>query len=207
MKKHGEHESDEADGRDPWWQRGCSGPVRDRHPGAFCASGAWIDLSSRIKSDRVNLNLFPKTIRDYTAYGISDALALADAYGFYYNRALFAKRRDSSRAPRSLAQLGLREEAAQRDADGDQGSCKLQPAHELVRELAVPLGPLVGATWMKNGSRTSPAIPAGRRSAVAEEPRRLVRIQEPRQVAGKRRGRWTASNAFPDRQAGDELRR
>ena len=24
---------------------GCSGPVRDRHPGAFCASGAWIDLS------------------------------------------------------------------------------------------------------------------------------------------------------------------
>ena len=94
-EEHGEHESDEADGRDPWWQRtGCSGPVRDRHPGAFCASGAWIDLSSRIKSDRVNLNLFPKTIRDYTAYGDQRCALplLADAYGFYYNKALFAKR-------------------------------------------------------------------------------------------------------------------
>ena len=36
--------------------------------GAFCASGAWIDLSFPVKSDRVNLNLFPKRSRDYTAY-------------------------------------------------------------------------------------------------------------------------------------------
>ena len=60
----------------------------------------------------MNLNLFPKTIRDYTAYGDQRCALplLADAYGFYYNKALFAKAGLKS-APRSLAQLGLREEA------------------------------------------------------------------------------------------------
>ena len=36
--------------------------------GAFCNSGAWQDLNRYIDADKFDMNQFPKTIRDYTAY-------------------------------------------------------------------------------------------------------------------------------------------
>ena len=61
--------------------------------GAFCPTGAWIDLGPYLKNDGVDASIFPTAPRDYTAYeGKRCALPmLADAYGLYYNKTLLAK--------------------------------------------------------------------------------------------------------------------
>ena len=35
--------------------------------GAFCNSGAWTDLNDRIDADKMDMEQFPETIREYTA--------------------------------------------------------------------------------------------------------------------------------------------
>src|SRR5438270_987532 len=61
--------------------------------GIYCGTGAWIDLASFLKKDSIDLSQFPKTSLYYTQYkGKRCALPLlADSYGLYYNKALFAK--------------------------------------------------------------------------------------------------------------------
>ena len=61
--------------------------------GAFCNSGAWQDLNDYIDADNFDMNQFPKTIRDYTAYKDKRCALpfLADTYGLYYNKKLLAK--------------------------------------------------------------------------------------------------------------------
>ena len=53
--------------------------------GAFCNSGAWQDLNRYIDADKFDMNQFPKTIRDYTAYKDKRCALpfLADSYGLY----------------------------------------------------------------------------------------------------------------------------
>jgi multiple sugar transport system substrate-binding protein len=61
--------------------------------GAFCSSGAWIDLQPYIDRDNVDINQFPPAVREYTEYqGTRCAMPLlADVYGLYYNKDLLAK--------------------------------------------------------------------------------------------------------------------
>jgi multiple sugar transport system substrate-binding protein len=61
--------------------------------GVYCGTGAWIDLSSFLKKDKIDLSQFPKTSLYYTQYkGKRCALPLlADSYGLYYNKTLFRK--------------------------------------------------------------------------------------------------------------------
>ena len=167
--------------------------------GAFCASGAWIDLSSRIKSDRVNLNLFPKTIRDYTAYGDQRCALplLADAYGFYYNKALFAKAGIKS-PPKSLAQLSAdAKKLTQREADGTIEVLGFNPLMNWYENSPSHWGPLVGATWMKNGKSNLAGDPSWATLLRWQKSlvdwygyKNLVKWQA---SAGDE---WTASNAF-----------
>ena len=59
----------------------------------YCSSGGWIDLAPYPKRDKIGVNIFPDATRYYTPVpGHRCALPLlADAYGFYYNKALFTK--------------------------------------------------------------------------------------------------------------------
>jgi multiple sugar transport system substrate-binding protein len=61
--------------------------------GAFCNSGAWIDLQPYIDRDKVDINEFPKAVQDYTEYqGTRCAMPLlADVYGLYYNKDMLAQ--------------------------------------------------------------------------------------------------------------------
>ncbi|HET6825827.1 MAG TPA: extracellular solute-binding protein, partial [Amnibacterium sp.] len=61
--------------------------------GQYCSSGAFQDLSSYISRDKVDLTQIPQASRDYTTYkGKRCAMPLlADVYGLYYNKAMFAK--------------------------------------------------------------------------------------------------------------------
>src|SRR3954447_25481782 len=62
--------------------------------GEFCTSHAFVDLSSFLKKDGIDpAATFPKAQLDYTKFkGNQCSLPLlSDAYGLYYNKAMFAK--------------------------------------------------------------------------------------------------------------------
>src|SRR3954469_12444281 len=61
--------------------------------GAFCSSGGWIDLKDYIDRDKVDINVIPKAVQGYTEFdGKRCSMPmLADTYGFYWNKKLFAK--------------------------------------------------------------------------------------------------------------------
>jgi multiple sugar transport system substrate-binding protein len=167
--------------------------------GAFCDSGAWVDLTSRIREDKVNLNLFPKTIRDYTAYGDKRCAMplLADAYGFYYNKALFAKAGIKS-PPKTLEQLSAyAKRLTQRNADGSIEVLGFNPLMNWYENSPSHWGPMVGATWMKNGKSNLAADPGWAKLLRWQKSlvdwygyKNLVKWQA---SAGDE---WTASNAF-----------
>jgi multiple sugar transport system substrate-binding protein len=74
--------------------------------GVYCGTGAWINLASFLKKDNVDMTQFPKTTLYYTQYkGKRCALPLlADSYGLYYNKAMFAKA-GLKRPPKTFTEL------------------------------------------------------------------------------------------------------
>jgi multiple sugar transport system substrate-binding protein len=167
--------------------------------GAFCASGAWLDLSSKIKSDKVNLNLFPQTIRDYTAYENKRCAMplLADAYGFYYNKAMFAKAGIKS-PPKTLSQLSAyAKRLTVKNADGSIKVLGFNPLMDWYENSPVHFGPMTGATWMKDG-----------KSNLANDPNWAVLLRWQKSLVdalgydnlkrweASAGDEWTASNAF-----------
>jgi multiple sugar transport system substrate-binding protein len=167
--------------------------------GAFCGSGAWIDLNSRIKADHLNMKLFPKTIRDYTLYGSKRCALplLADAYGFYYNKALFAKAGIKT-PPKTLAQLSAyAKRLTQRDPDGSIKVLGFNPLMSWYQNVPAHFGPMTGATWMKNGKSNLAGDPAWAQLLRWQKSlvdwfgyKNLVKWEA---QAGDE---WTASNAF-----------
>ena len=59
--------------------------------GKFCSTGAWTNLNDDIKKSNLDMSMFPKAALSFSGYkGNQCSLpALADAYGLYYNRAMF----------------------------------------------------------------------------------------------------------------------
>jgi multiple sugar transport system substrate-binding protein len=88
--------------------------------GSFCKTGAWIDLGPLLKKDKVDMDNFTKTPLYYTQYkGKRCALPLlADTFGLYYNKALFAKA-GLKRPPRTMSELSAyAKKLTQRNPDG-----------------------------------------------------------------------------------------
>jgi multiple sugar transport system substrate-binding protein len=129
--------------------------------GAFCASGAWTDLNDRIDADKLDMEQFPQTIRDYTAYGDKRCAMplLADAYGFYYNKSLLAKAgiKGSPKTVDELADYAKR--LTQRNPDGSLKIVGFDPLLNWYENAPVHWGPMWGATWMQDG-----------KSAIAKDP-------------------------------------
>src|SRR4051794_15907310 len=61
--------------------------------GVYCGTGGWIDLAPLMKKDGISTTQFPAATNYYTQYGGKKCALplLADTYGLYYNKALFAK--------------------------------------------------------------------------------------------------------------------
>src|SRR5438477_2875576 len=74
--------------------------------GNYCGSGGWIDLTPLLKKDHIDPAIFPPAPRYYTQYeGKRCALPLlADDYGLYYNKVLFAKAGIKS-PPKTMSEL------------------------------------------------------------------------------------------------------
>jgi multiple sugar transport system substrate-binding protein len=72
----------------------------------YCGTGGWIDLSSLMKASGISTSMFPATTNYYTQYGGKKCALplLADAYGLYYNKALF-KKAGIAGPPKTIAEL------------------------------------------------------------------------------------------------------
>jgi len=74
--------------------------------GTYCGSGGWINLAPLMAQSHINAAMFPPATRYYTQYnGVRCALPLlADTYGLYYNKDLFAKAGIKS-PPKTMSEL------------------------------------------------------------------------------------------------------
>jgi multiple sugar transport system substrate-binding protein len=129
--------------------------------GAFCNSGAWQDLNHYIDADNFDMNQFPKTIRDYTAFKDKRCALpfLADSYGLYYNKDLFAKS-GITQPPKTVDELAAdAKKLTIRNPDGSLKVVGFNPLMGWYENAPVHWAPMWGATWMngdKSGLADSP---------------------------------------------------
>jgi multiple sugar transport system substrate-binding protein len=119
--------------------------------GSFCASGAWTDLGPRMKADGLSTDLFPPAVQSYIQFrGKQCAMPmLADVYGLYYNKAMFAKA-GITRPPRTLSELTAdAKKLTQRSADGTIKVAGFDPTWGFYENAVAHYAPLVDAKWTK----------------------------------------------------------
>jgi multiple sugar transport system substrate-binding protein len=131
--------------------------------GKFCSSGAWVDLGPYLSRDKIDLNQLNATTRSYTEFdGKRCAMPfLADAYGMYYNKDLFAKAGIAG-PPKTLDELT--EDAKKltvKNADGSLKTVGFLPLFDFYENAPAHLAPAVGAKWLtadgKSAVGTDPA--------------------------------------------------
>jgi multiple sugar transport system substrate-binding protein len=117
--------------------------------GNFCGTGAWIDLKPYIDRDKVDLGQIPPAVRSYTQYkGKRCAMpALADVYGLYYNKKLFAKAGISA-PPKTVSELTAdAKKLTQRNPDGSLKVVGFDPVMGFYETVHAHLAPSWGAKW------------------------------------------------------------
>ncbi|MBM2617244.1 ABC transporter substrate-binding protein [Actinoplanes sp. LDG1-06] len=125
--------------------------------GKFCASGAWVDLKQYIDRDKVDLNQLNATTRSYTEYqGKRCAMPfLADAYGMFYNKDLFAKA-GLSAPPKTLDELtAYAKKLTVKNADGSLKTVGFLPLYDFYENAASHLAPAVGAKWLTDDGKSA----------------------------------------------------
>ena len=131
--------------------------------GVYCKTGGWIDLAPYLKRDKIDVNIFPAATRYYTQYqGTRCALPLlADAYGFYYNKALF-KKAGLTRPPRTLTELSAyAKKLTTRKADGSLDVVGYDPVFGFYQNSIGAYQPLVGAKYFDSSGKSSLATDPG----------------------------------------------
>ena len=124
--------------------------------GLFCSSGGWIDLKPYMDKSKIDAGMFPQAVQTYTEYqGKRCALPmLADTYGLYYNKDLFAKAGITS-PPKTMSELT---EAAKKLTVRDGDSFKVvgfDPAQGFYENAPAHYGPLFGAAWVDGDNKSA----------------------------------------------------
>jgi len=132
--------------------------------GSFCSTGAWIDLGPYMKKDHLSASMFPTASAYYTQFkGTRCALPmLADVYGLYYNKALFAKA-GIARPPRTIAELTAdAKKLTQRDASGKITVIGFNPFLAWYENAESHFAPMWGARWTNAEGRSTLNTPQWR---------------------------------------------
>jgi multiple sugar transport system substrate-binding protein len=125
--------------------------------GKFCSSGAWVDLTPYIQRDKVDLNKLNATTRQYTQFdGKRCAMPfLADAYGLFYNKDLFAKAGISG-PPKTLDELiADAKKLTVKNPDGSLKTVGFLPLFDFYENAAAHLAPAVGAKWLTDDGKSA----------------------------------------------------
>lgn len=121
--------------------------------GQFCSSGALQDLTPYLRKDKVDLNVFPKAVQEYTQYkGDRCTLPLlADDYALYSNTALMK----GNPPPKTIGELtALAKKLTVRAPDGTIKVAGFLPSVAYYEHVPEHLaGPAFGATWLNAQGR------------------------------------------------------
>jgi len=121
--------------------------------GEYCGTGAWINLGPYIKRDHVNIGVMPAAVQNYTEFN-GDRCALpdlADAYGLYYNKTMFAQAGITS-PPKTFTELTQdAEKLTKFNPDGSIKIAGFVPTSSFYENAAAHLAPLWNAQWDENG--------------------------------------------------------
>jgi multiple sugar transport system substrate-binding protein len=125
--------------------------------GAFCGSGAWVDLKSYMKRDGVSDTIFPPAPRSYTQFeGTRCALPmLADAMGLYYNEDML-KKAGLDGPPKTISELT--EYAKKLTVKNPDGSLKVvgfNPVMNWYSNTPANFGPMFGAKWTDGAGKST----------------------------------------------------
>jgi multiple sugar transport system substrate-binding protein len=118
--------------------------------GAFCNSGAWIDLKPYMQRDGIKDTIFPPAPRAYTQYrGTRCALPmLADAYGLYYNEKLL-REAGLNGPPKTTDELvSYAKKLTKRNPDGSLRVVGLDPSFGWYENTPASMGPMFGGQWV-----------------------------------------------------------
>src|SRR6185312_4500882 len=110
--------------------------------GSFCSSGAWTDLGPRMKADGLSTDIF---------FGGKQCAMpmLADVYGLYYNKAMFAKA-GITHPPRTMSELTAdAKKLTQRSGDGTIKVAGFDPTWAFYENAVAHYAPLFDAKWTK----------------------------------------------------------
>ena len=123
--------------------------------GLFCSSGGWIDLKPYMDKSKIDAGMFPQAVQTYTEYqGKRCALPmLADTYGLYYNKDLFAKAGITS-PPKTMSELTAdAKKLTVRDGDSFK-VVGFDPAQGFYENAPAHYGPLFGAAWVDGDNKS-----------------------------------------------------
>ena len=123
--------------------------------GLFCSSGGWIDLKPYMDKTKIDAGMFPQAVQTYTEYqGKRCALPmLADTYGLYYNKDLFAKAGITS-PPKTMSELTAdAKKLTVRDGDSFK-VVGFDPAQGFYENAPAHYGPLFGAAWVDGDNKS-----------------------------------------------------
>ena len=146
--------------------------------GAFCGSGAWIDLQPYIDRDNVDINAFPEAVRTYTEYnGTRCAMPLlADDYGLYYNKDMFAKAGIKG-PPKTISELDADAKKLTTNSGDDLDVVGFDPSIGFYENAAAHYAPPWDAQWFDGDEAAFASDPAWADMLdLGQEPDRLVRV-------------------------------
>ena len=125
--------------------------------GAFCSSGAWVDLAPYMDRDGISDSIFPEAPRSYTQFdGTRCALPmLADAYGLYYNEKLFQKA-GLDGPPETISELTeYAKKLTVRNPDGSLKVVGFNPTMNWYSNTPANFGPMFGGKWVDDEGKST----------------------------------------------------
>ncbi|MFC4071409.1 ABC transporter substrate-binding protein [Actinoplanes subglobosus] len=137
--------------------------------GKFCSSGAWVDLNAYIARDKVDLTKLNATTRTYTEFGGKRCAMpfLADAYGMYYNKDLFAQA-GLTAPPKTLDELTeYAKKLTVRNPDGSLKTVGFLPLYDFYENSASHLAPATGAEWLTPEGKSAVGTDPGWKTLLA----------------------------------------
>jgi multiple sugar transport system substrate-binding protein len=126
------------------------------YAGAYCGNGAWIDLADYMKRDGVTEDIFPAVTTKYSTFeGTRCALPmLADAYGLYYNKDMFAEAGISG-PPKTVSELmDDAKKLTVRNPDGSLEVVGLDPFNGFYENVMAHWAPQWGVDWTDESGKS-----------------------------------------------------
>ena len=124
--------------------------------GKCCATGAWRNLTPYLTRDHVELSDIPSLVQQYTQYQDRRCAMplLADAYGLYYNKKLFAQAGITA-PPRTLSELAAdARKLTRRGSDGSLQQIGFDPLSGFYENDLTHLAVMAGARWQDDDGRS-----------------------------------------------------